>query len=133
MSALGFSKDATYLGAADLHNDHNVYVFRVEDRTMLYTAKTGGDKIFMLSWSLASDQYCTVGPNHIYFWDLKGTKKKGSFGNPNKMTNFACVTFDEKGVAYTAGQNGSIYKWNNGALLSNQPLHKGVVHCIRYL
>ena len=31
VTALGFNRNSTYLAAADLHNDHNVYVFKVED------------------------------------------------------------------------------------------------------
>lgn len=27
--------------------------------------------------------------------------KKGTFGDPSKITNLACVTYDDKGCAYT--------------------------------
>jgi hypothetical protein len=30
VSAIGFNKDGTLLAAADLHNEHNVYVFNVQ-------------------------------------------------------------------------------------------------------
>ena len=31
VSAIGFNRDASLVAACDLHNDHNVYVFRVAD------------------------------------------------------------------------------------------------------
>ena len=55
VSALGFNKDSTHIAAADLHNDHNVYVYNLADNSMVWTKKSGPDKIFMLSWSLSSD------------------------------------------------------------------------------
>lgn len=32
VTAIGFNKDSTMIACADLHNDHNVYVFRLSDR-----------------------------------------------------------------------------------------------------
>jgi hypothetical protein len=134
VTALAFNKASTHIAAADLHNDHNVYLFRLDNNTMEWSLKSGPDKIFMLSWSLATEQFCTVGVKHIAFWEATSRKmKKGTFGSVDKQTNFACVTYDDHGIAYTGGQNGSIYKWNSGSLMSMHPLHKGVVHCIRFL
>ena len=80
-----------------------------------------------------NDTFCTVGPKHIAFWDSAGTMKKGSFGGPSKMVNLLCVAYDEMGTAYTGAQTGAILKWVNGGLKSSHPIHRGVVHCIRYL
>ena len=55
----------------------------------------------MLDWSLATNNFCTVGPKHVCFWDINGTVKKGSFGGVDKVTNLLCVSFDENGIAFT--------------------------------
>lgn len=58
----------------------------------------------MVSWSLKSEEFCTVGPRTALFWNLSGKPpKKGVFGGPDKITNFACVTYDSTGFAYTGG------------------------------
>ena len=107
VSAIGFNRTSTYIAASDLHNDHNVYVFRVDDGTKIYSEKSGPDKVFMLHWSPIDDVFCTVGPKHIYFWRYGAgqskAKNKGTFGSIDKQTNLACVTYDDKGIAYTGG------------------------------
>lgn len=85
VTALGFNKNSTFIAAADLHNDHNVYVFRIDDGSQIFTYKSGPDRIFMLHWSPIEDVFCTVGPKAIYFWkygagDAKA-KHKGTFGS----------------------------------------------------
>lgn len=74
-----------------------------------------------------------VGPKHISFWDVKGNAKKGKFGSVDKMTNFTCVAYDNSGQVYSGGQNGQIYKWQKSALEKMIPMHKGVIHCLRFL
>jgi len=49
------------------------------------------------------------------------------------MTNLLCVSFDENNVAYTGAQNGNVIKWMNGSIKSQHAIHKGVVHCIKYI
>jgi hypothetical protein len=37
-------------------------------------------------------------------WDTSLKKKaRGKLGGGGKMTNFACVDYDEKGISYTGG------------------------------
>lgn len=55
----------------------------------------------MLDWSLRDDTFCTVGPKHIFFWDMKGNKKQGIFGGGSQQTNVLCVAFDNNGSAFT--------------------------------
>ena len=31
VTAIGFNRNSTYIAATDLHNDHNAYVFRIDD------------------------------------------------------------------------------------------------------
>ena len=41
----------------------------------MFTHKTGGNKILMIEWSKATEtQFCSVGPNHIFFWDTNTVK-----------------------------------------------------------
>lgn len=132
-ACLGFNKDTTHLAVVDLHNDHNVFVYKISDQSLVFTDKSGPDKAFMLHWSLVDDSFMTVGPKHIFTWyPFQGTKKKrGFFGSATETTNLVCVTYDDKGIAYTGAQNGNIYKWQNGGLKSAHAAHKGVIHAIK--
>src|SRR4051812_21420966 len=89
ITAIDFDKTSTFIACADLSNDHNIRVYKVEDGSLVFERASGPDKIFMCQYSFLDETICTVGPNHIYFWNgATGVKKKGIFGaNPN--TNFA--------------------------------------------
>lgn len=71
-----------------------------------------------VAWSKKSDdlRFCTVGLKEIKFWNpADATKRlfvKGIFGTKAKQTSFTCVTFDNEGIAYTAGINGLIHIWD---------------------
>jgi hypothetical protein len=78
VTAIAFSKDSKFIATADFSNDHNVYVHEWETGTMKFSKKTGGNKIFMIEWSKMEDEFCTVGPKHICFWDMLGNKTSGS-------------------------------------------------------
>ena len=82
--------------------------------------KTGGSKIFMINWSLSEDKFCSVGPDHVFFWDLYDPTrgKKGTFGKVSQMTNILCVAGSESGHFYTGAVNGSIIKWGYGSILN---------------
>ena len=71
---------------------------------MIMNEKSGPDKAFMLHWSLSDDTFMSVGPKHVFFWSPLGAgatkKKRGTFGG-TESTNLVCVTYDDKGVAYT--------------------------------
>ena len=81
VTAIAFSKDSNYIACADFHNDHNIYVYEWATSKQLFTSKTGGNKIFMIDWNLRDDTFVSAGPNHCFFWDIKGKKRAGSFGN----------------------------------------------------
>lgn len=71
VTALAFNRTADLIAAADLSNDHNIYCFDWKLKEMKFQAKTGPNKILMIDWSLSSDtQFCSVGPNHVYFWNF---------------------------------------------------------------
>jgi hypothetical protein len=75
VTALAFNRDSTLIACADFHNDHHMYVFEWLSKTQRFCVNTGGNKIFSIEWSPVSDTFCSVGPKHIFFWDVKGAKK----------------------------------------------------------
>lgn len=82
ITAIAFNKDSKYIACADFSNDHNIYVHDWRSGQQIFSKKTGGNKIFMIDWSLLDDKFCSVGPKHICFWDINGNKKQGTFGDP---------------------------------------------------
>ena len=87
----------------------------------------------MIDWSLANDTFCSVGPKHVFFWDIKGKKTAGKFGGATQQTNILCVAGDEKGSFFTGSQDGRIMKWGIGSIMKEEIVHKGIIHCIRYV
>ena len=134
--ALGFSLDDKWLAAADLHNDHNVYVFEVATGAQKYKGKGGPDKIFDIAWSKKEGdvRFVTAGIKHVKFWTPLETRKmrKGLYGGKGKMSSFACAAFDEKGQAYLGAMNGHVYKYVDRSLEKTFPVGKGLVHSINY-
>ena len=114
--ALGFSECGKYLTAVDMHNDHNVHLIEVASGQIKWSQKGGPDKILDVAWSLKSQsdlRFCTVGIKHVFFWTYDSQKKSRGITNRKvKLTNFLCVAFDPNGIAYTGGQNGTVYTWN---------------------
>lgn len=103
------------IAAADLHNDHHLYVFDASGNQVL-KQKGGPDAIYDIAWDerAGSTRLMTGGKKHLYFWDASaadGDKRKGLFGS-NDATNFQCVAWDESGNAYSGGSNGKVYIWN---------------------
>jgi len=79
----------------------------------------------MIDWSLTSDtQFCSVGPNHIFFWNLADAigstvkPKAGVFGR-EEQSNQLCAAHDENGVL-TGGMNGKISRWVNGSIKKSE-------------
>lgn len=62
--------------------------------------KTGGDKIFMIDWSLTSDtEFCVVGKNKVRFYNTltakSGVAMKAEPGNLGDVSvSIQCVTYD---------------------------------------
>ena len=137
VSALSFNLNGTYLAVADLHNDHNVYVFNVSTGAQEFTDKGGPDRIFDIAWSKKpeDDRFVTAGIKHVKFWTPFEAKKqrKGLYGGKGKMTNFACATFDEKGNCFLGAMNGNVYKWVDRSLEKTYPVGRGLVHSINYV
>jgi WD40 repeat protein len=56
---------------------------------------------------------------------LEGFGKKGIYGGKGKQTSHACVTYDEKGTAYSGGANAAIHAWRNRSLIKTYKVHTG--------
>ena len=111
-----------------MHNDHHVIIHNIKKNKQLLHIEGSKEKIINVAWSKKPDdlRFCTVGLKEIKFWNpADATKRlfsKGTFGT-NKMTYFTCVVFDVEGYAYTGGQNGNIYVWEQNNTL--EKIHKG--------
>jgi WD40 repeat protein len=110
VTAIGFSADASLLSCSDLSNDHNVYVYKLSENKppqLLNSEKGGPDKILHLCWNqdVKNPEFCSVGSNHVRFWNPnsngKNMFKKGINGVKNSAQsgklNYACVAFAANG------------------------------------
>ena len=77
----------------------------------------------MLDWSVTSHtQFCSVGPNHLFFWNLDSLQggivkpKAGTFGIGAEKVTQLCLAHGDAQNTYTGGLNGHVYLWMNGAL-----------------
>jgi len=70
ITAINMSHDNKYVAMADLHDNHNVFVFDVSAGNMVYTDKGGSNKIFDIAFDQKdSYQICSSGQKHVCFWD----------------------------------------------------------------
>ena len=94
----------------------------------------------MIDWSLTTDtQFCSVGPNHICFWDIDTLQggivkpKAGTFGVGSEKISQLCVSYGNGQNIYTGGINGNLYFWLNGSMKTNAQIHNGPIICVRYI
>ena len=135
VDAIGFSEDCKYVATADNHNDHYVRVHEVKTGKQIFEQKSGNNKVFDLEWSKKPGHYefTTCGEKHIMMWQpLEGVGKKGVYGSKATQTSHACVTYDEKGTAYSGGANSLIHCWRNRQLAKAYQVHEsGFVGAIK--
>ena len=63
---------------------------------------------------------------------LEGIGKSGIYGSKGKQTSHACVTYDDKGTAYSGGANSLIHCWRNRQLAKAYQVHdSGFVGAIK--
>ena len=96
--------------------------------------KEKGDtnKIFDLCFTDKQGDYAfaTAGAKHIKFWNaVTKQAEKGLFAGKGEPTSFACVAYDNNGVAYTGGCNSQIYVWPTRELSKSVEIHKGGFIC----
>lgn len=116
----------------DLHDEHNVYVYDVESGALKMKDKGDTNKIFDICFTAKPGDYSfgTAGSKHVKFWNAESLKgEKGLFEGKGEMTSFACIAYDNNGVAYTGGVNSLIYVWNGKNLSSTIKAHSGGFIC----
>jgi microtubule-associated protein-like 6 len=127
-----------FVCAVDLHNDHNVMVYD-NSGSLVFKDKGDQNKIHDMAWDKTpgSKRFCSAGVKHIYFWDAGkqgGDKTKGLFSG-SEQTSFACATWDNNGVCYTGGSNGSVYIWGGDDGRTCQgtiKAHRGFISAITF-
>ena len=113
INACAISSCKNFVACADMHNDHNVYVFDANSGDLLFKDKGGPDRILEMKFDGAegSTRFCTVGRKHVAFWNhADHSKEKGIFGS-FKRTSFSCVAWDDQGATFCGGANGMLYKF----------------------
>jgi len=82
---LEFSPSGEQLISVGLDDDHSLALYRVEDGTLLATAKGDRNRVLDVEFSPDGASVVTVGVKHVRFWHVGGRtlqSKKGIFG-PN--------------------------------------------------
>ena len=137
VNAIALSSDSKYVALVDLHDDHNVYVYDVESGSLKMKEKGDTNKIFDICFSARPGDYSfgTAGSKHVKFWNVDTLKsEKGLFGQKGEATSFACIAYDNNGVAYTGGTNSMIYVWNGRELSSTLKAHDaGFICALRWI
>ena len=127
MAACSISKDRKWVCVADKHNDHNIYVFDVENNGQkpVWESKGGPDEIFDMCFTKQDNQYnfWSGGKKHMVYWDFAEQKKRKCIFGSNDPTNFACVTTDDQGNCYAGGSNALIYVWNGNNCKQTHSCH----------
>lgn len=132
VNAISVSNDNKYVALVDLHDSHNVMVYDLESGALVMTDKGDTGKIFDICFSNKPGDYSfgTAGTKHIKFWNVDTRKaEKGLFGQKGEATSFACIAYDNNGVAYTGGTNSMIYVWGGRELSSTLKAHDGGFIC----
>jgi WD40 repeat protein len=106
------------IACVDLHNDHNVYVYKTGGSELQLVGKQKGDqnKIHDVAFSQKEGctRFATAGSKHMYFWNAaeNGLDKKKGIYDGAPMTSFSCATWDADGNCYTGGANSLVYCWD---------------------
>lgn len=129
--------EAGWICAVDLHNEHQVYVYD-DNMNCVFKQKGDTNKIHDVCWDSkpGSKRFSTAGVKHMYFWEAEANseKKKGLFMGA-EQTSFACTAWDDNGMCYSGGSNGSIYAWGgDGGRTCEKtlPTHKGFICALKH-
>lgn len=118
VGAVGISPCGRYVAIADMHSNHRIVLHNIVKNKTLFTLDGGKEGIVNIAWSkkLGDLRFCTIGTQEVKFWNPNDSSKRlfvrGTCGNKNQITYFQCGVYDEEGLAYTGGANGSIYVWD---------------------
>lgn len=126
------SNDSKLVALVDLHDEHNVYVYDADTGALKMKDKGDTNKIFDICFSAKPGDHVfgTAGSKHVKFWNVDQLKgEKGLFSGKGEMASFACIAYDNNGVAYTGGTNSLVYVWNGRELSSTIKAHNGGFIC----
>lgn len=96
MVAISISTNNKYFAWCDNSDDHNVFVFIVNNGKKIYSEKGGKSKILGIQWSknISEIWFLTVGIKHAKFWTPLDPKSKSKICSGTNQTIFSCVTSD---------------------------------------
>lgn len=128
VTAISICPENKHVALVDNHNDHNLFIYKFSDGSIVKKDKTGPDKIYHCAWSQKKGDACvaTAGAKHFAVWDLmaaKWRKRKGLYGGNGKPTSHCCVTWDDAGNAFSGGANSNIYCWEGQNLGKTYDVH----------
>lgn len=132
VNAIAVSNDNKYVVLTDNSDDHNVYGFDLVTGALKMKEKGDTNKIFDICFTNKPGDYTfgTAGQKHVKFWNIDTLKsEKGLFGQKGEASSFACIAYDNNGVAYTGATNSMIYVWNGRELSSTLKAHDGGFIC----
>ena len=118
VGALAISPCARYVAVVDQSNDHNMSIYNVAKKKAIVTVSAGTDPIYDIQWSKKANdlRFIAITSRSLQFWHPADATKKlfknGTFGPKFPQTKFNCGVFDEDGVCYSGGANGSVHCWD---------------------
>ena len=138
VSALAFNNTTTHLAVADLHADHNIYIYALNgDKHYIFKERGGLSQIFDIAWSRKENdmRFISAGINHAKFWFLGEAKNNtlAKFKGNGPLTTFICATMDDDGNAFVGGMNGLLYKFGYDFLICTTFIGRGPVHTVKYV
>jgi len=132
--AIAISNDKKFVAAVDQSNDHNLHVFDCSTGSPVFKQKGDQNPIYGVSFSneSGSNQICTTGKRHVYFWDhAKNEKKKGISGSHPLGTHMTSA-WDEQGCCYSGFQDGKLFMWKDREAQKVIQAHKGCIEAVRW-
>ena len=118
VAAVAISPCQRYVAAVDQSNEHVMSIYNVQRKTLLVSVQSGSDVVSNIQWSKKPNdlKFAAVTSRCLQFWNPADASKKifkaGIFKGEFKQTKFNCATYDEDGVCYSGGVNGTIHVWN---------------------
>lgn len=132
---LSFSADGKYLASVGDDDQFTVKVWDWANRRMLASQKgDSGNQIIGIKWNhVKTQEFVTVGKNHIFFWTFENnklSKTKAQLGSYPWQTFYAAA-FSEKGFCCVGARDGSMYILVEGsAKKAVKSMHKADLNTI---
>ena len=118
VASLSMSPCQRYVACVDSSNDHMMSIYNVNRKKMIVQVSAGTDACLEIQWSKKPNdlRFAAVTTRALQFWHPADATKKlfkhGTFGQRFPQTKFHCAAFDEDGLCYSGGANGSVHCWD---------------------